>query len=570
MVEVRGSLVGLSQNQSYIVRVRSINGLGVKSSWSDSLVVTTGSISGGGGGDPDPDPDEIPNPVSNLIVTAGVNTILVTWANPEQNLKYWRVFVTDSDHSGSGPIDTTSASLDEYGNPIAQTNGYNFFGITKDSVQTISAACHETTGGTWGPIKPNTKYWVGALPISPAGIPANAVIWASVTTGTLDNSFFSAGTISADILRASTLSADLTIAGKFTTQSGSSGAYVQMSPDGLLARYGSPSDTVILDSSKIFEINTDSGTALFKGAIQGSTIDIVPNDTVPTESFHVDNLGRLYVGDATYAAAPFQVNNNGSLKIQGGGTMTLGAVDGDNEFMRISQVVSSGISYSSLGFHRGSTGNKRAALTYNYQTDSKHVIRFGSESSGTLDEMFLGLNVGKNVDSGRSFLRLKRVTDGSLPAGVEDHSVIMYADNIVALAIQGQSGGTDIRFPTGNGLPGTNTGSPDMLPVYMEAATGKLYRYTSTIRNKFHVVDLDSEVNTIEKLRGIRPVAFTYKESGVREYGFIAEEMDSLDRKLTVYDKDGEPGGVKYLSVLSLLVAAVQQIDDRLSLIERE
>ena len=52
-----------------------------------------------------------------------------------------------------------------------------------------------------------------------------------------------------------------------------------------------------------------------RGAVQGGTIDIGGSDAT---SFHVDALGRLWVGAALFADGPFRVDANGDLTVEGG------------------------------------------------------------------------------------------------------------------------------------------------------------------------------------------------------------------------------------------------------------
>ena len=64
-----------------------------------------------------------------------------------------------------------------------------------------------------------------------------------------------------------------------------------------------------------------SGNASFNGAIEGGTIDIGGADTT---SFHVNSAGQMWTGGASYATAPFRVNNDGDvfatdLEIEPGG-----------------------------------------------------------------------------------------------------------------------------------------------------------------------------------------------------------------------------------------------------------
>lgn len=69
-------------------------------------------------------------------------------------------------------------------------------------------------------------------------------------------------------------------------------------------------------------VEFNNGT--FRGTITASAIDIGGADAT---SFHVDIDGNLWLGAATFAAAPFKVANTGSLTVTGGsitGTLITG------------------------------------------------------------------------------------------------------------------------------------------------------------------------------------------------------------------------------------------------------
>jgi hypothetical protein len=60
-------------------------------------------------------------------------------------------------------------------------------------------------------------------------------------------------------------------------------------------------------------------------------------------------------------------------------------------------------------------------------------------------------------------------------------------------------------------------------------------------------------------LYNLRPVDFVYKSEtvGPRQYGFIAEEVDLVNKELVTY-KDGQPDAVNYMNMIAPLVKAVQ------------
>lgn len=75
-----------------------------------------------------------------------------------------------------------------------------------------------------------------------------------------------------------------------------------------------------------FAGDISAATGTFTGAIEASSIDIGGNDST---SFHVDSAGNLWLGAASYAAAPFKVSSTGALVATDGtftGTLT-GTID---------------------------------------------------------------------------------------------------------------------------------------------------------------------------------------------------------------------------------------------------
>ena len=62
----------------------------------------------------------------------------------------------------------------------------------------------------------------------------------------------------------------------------------------------------------------------------------------------------------------------------------------------------------------------------------------------------------------------------------------------------------------------------------------------------------------------LRPVTFTYRSGGRRAIGLIAEEVDSVDKRLVSYDKQGRPNAVNYEEVAVIALRMVQQLQKRL------
>jgi hypothetical protein len=86
--------------------------------------------------------------------------------------------------------------------------------------------------------------------------------------------------------------------------------------------------------------------------------------------------------------------------------------------------------------------------------------------------------------------------------------------------------------------------------------TGKIGRNTSSRRYKYDIENME-DVNWIYKLN---PVNFKYKtdESKSKQYGLIAEEVEQVNSRMVVYDAQGRPDAVDYISLISPLLKETQ------------
>ena len=84
-------------------------------------------------------------------------------------------------------------------------------------------------------------------------------------------------------------------------------------------------------------------------------------------------------------------------------------------------------------------------------------------------------------------------------------------------------------------------------------------------RLKTDVVSISSE-NSLEVIRNIRPVNFTWNElsvkPGLKDLGFIAQEIEKIDLRLV---RQGDPMSLRWERILTHLVAAVQELDKKIS-----
>jgi hypothetical protein len=78
---------------------------------------------------------------------------------------------------------------------------------------------------------------------------------------------------------------------------------------------------------------------------------------------------------------------------------------------------------------------------------------------------------------------------------------------------------------------------------------------------------MNDPIETAKKLRGVE---FTWKESGHKDFGFIAEEVGKVLPQLVSYEADGKSAiGMDYSKITSLLVECVKSQQSQLETQEK-
>ena len=92
--------------------------------------------------------------------------------------------------------------------------------------------------------------------------------------------------------------------------------------------------------------------------------------------------------------------------------------------------------------------------------------------------------------------------------------------------------------------------------VCQTSATFRLATCSSSIRYKR---DIDPFTPGLDLIRRLRPVAFNWIESGMRDMGLVAEDVAKLEPLLVTRNEKGEVEGVKYDRVGVVLINVVKQ-----------
>jgi ribosomal protein S6E (S10) len=95
--------------------------------------------------------------------------------------------------------------------------------------------------------------------------------------------------------------------------------------------------------------------------------------------------------------------------------------------------------------------------------------------------------------------------------------------------------------------------------------TNRLIKVTSSKRYKTDIFDLP--VN-IQDVLNLRPVQFRWKESGQKDIGLIAEEVNEIINDLVVCDQQGQPDSVKYDRLAVYLLKVIKEQQQRINDLE--
>lgn len=95
---------------------------------------------------------------------------------------------------------------------------------------------------------------------------------------------------------------------------------------------------------------------------------------------------------------------------------------------------------------------------------------------------------------------------------------------------------------------------------------GQMYLYFSDRTLKENIMTI-GHADGIEIVRALRPVSYSWKESGLDAMGVIAQEIEEVMPMAVSTGEDGLKS-VDYVQMIAPLLAAVQQLDERVSALE--
>jgi len=120
----------------------------------------------------------------------------------------------------------------------------------------------------------------------------------------------------------------------------------------------------------------------------------------------------------------------------------------------------------------------------------------------------------------------------------------------------GSGGGWSLFADTTTGVVTINSlGASGSTPLCRNASN-QIGPCSSSLRYKTNIASFDSGLNLVSRLH---PIAFDWKDSGARDIGFGAEEVEKVEPLLTFRNDKGEIEGVKYNQLSAVFVNAFQE-----------
>jgi hypothetical protein len=292
---------------------------------------------------------------------------------------------------------------------------------------------------------------------------------------------------------------------------------------------------------------------------------------------NTEGTGNSFVG--AYAGNKTLDGNNNSflghfagfLNTKGSNNSFIGESAGYNNTI--------GINNSFLGTNagRGSTGSnnafigfqagyKNGAGDYNsfvgssagYSSEGNYNSFFGSgagyKNTTGKNNLFLGANTGLNNTTGTNNTLIGVLANVSLnnltyATAIGSGAVVSTSNTIVLGRVEGQD---KVRI-MGLASQGTTT--------LCRNGNNEIAACSSSLRYKKNVAPFSPGLNLLGQLR---PIGFEWKDGGMKDVGFGAEDVAAVEPLLVTYNAEGEVEGVKYDRIVTVLVNAVKEQQEQL------
>jgi len=301
--------------------------------------------------------------------------------------------------------------------------------------------------------------------------------------------------------------------------------------------------------------------AVRHGAETGAFTILAPRQPVTSAPYAIRALNAASAATATNATNATTATTANNAQNLGGVAASQFVQTNSTTFVRNQTT-----QQTAAAFNISGTG---AANIFNAQTQynilGNHVLSVGAAGSGNL---FAGAGAGSfNTSFSNSFVGAQAGssnTTGSLntmigytaDVGSNDltHATAIGARSLVSTSntiAMGRPGGLDKVVIYGLGAAGSTT--------LCRNAALQISACSSSLRYKNNIASFSFGLNVVKQLR---PISFNWKEGGMKDVGFGAEDVAQINPLLVTYNEKGEVEGVKYdrLSVIFVNAFKEQQM----------
>lgn len=273
--------------------------------------------------------------------------------------------------------------------------------------------------------------------------------------------------------------------------------------------------------------------------------------------------------NSAYGAGALAANVTNSQNCAfGHNSLNLSTSDNNSAFGQLSMgATTSGTQCSAFGQNAlsgqnaGSRNNAFGCISMTGLTSGTDNCAFGQSSLNNAS-----FNGSSNVGVGNACGSTLTTGSNNTLIGANANVSAGAAASRIAIG-QGASASVD------NGLfyPTTLASLAAAVTVQFNAGTGQMGPLVSSARFKKHIMDMSPEVDS-SKVYDLRPVVYNYSVEHLkdtpREFGLIAEEVQSLFPQIVPLDADGLAFSVNYDRVTVLLVAEMKKLRDRIAVLE--
>lgn len=349
---------------------------------------------------------------------------------------------------------------------------------------------------------------------------------------------------------------------------------------------------------------TISGGTISGGTISGGEINI------NSGTFRVYSNGAMSASAATISGSV--TASSGTI---GGWTINSNSISGGNTTLYSNgyiSAVSSNFTTPTIGTP-SITGGTGSNVAITNGTSAFNANGYISSVSGLLSNFTLGSNTFTQGNVTLSGAISVYQTSGGYVNGtlISGNSIIFKYSSSTAATMRGFSSiyGSQLTIDTTafvldncNTVSITPVTSGGVVDIYLNPTSttssgnevryiaGRLYKFTSRREFKNNITDI---VDGLSLIKQLKPVSFTerynlnvneiekFLKSNKINYGFIVEDVESVDRNLVAYDYAGDPTNVDWddtsafyptvydsNGIISMLTKAVQQLSDKIDALE--